>query len=152
MSQTNTNTGGGNSNRNQHAGRGRRGRGGFGGRGRGGCRDRGNSTIAKSLFDRKTKDGCLNKLTTTKWSHWETQFKKIHNALSVLCADKGFKFVDNVIRTNKELVKADHLPTYLIESLWSTIIKCPDRHGWLDHRSGCHNWCPSYYQSHGTED
>ena len=48
--------------------------------------------------------------------------KKIYYTLPFLCADKGFKFVSNVICTNKELVKADHLLTYPNESLWSTIM------------------------------
>ena len=44
--------------------------------GRGGQGDCGNNTIAKSLFDRKMKDGCLNKLVITEYSHQATQFKK----------------------------------------------------------------------------
>ena len=100
---TNTNTGGGNNNRNQHARRGRRGQRGFGGQGCSGRGNCGNNTIAKSSFDRKMKDSCLNKLVITECSHQATQFKKIHNVLPVLCADKGYKHVDNVIRKNKEL-------------------------------------------------
>ena len=122
MSQTNTNTVGSNYNRNQHSGRGGRGQGGSGGRGRGGRGDRGNNTIAKSSFDRKMKDGCLNKLIITECSHRATQFKKIHNVLPVLCAYKGFNFIDNVIRKNKELEKVDHLPVYPDETRWSTIL------------------------------
>ena len=57
------------------------------------------------------KEGCLNKLIITECSHQAPQFKKIHKALSVLCADKGFKFVDLAICENKELVKVDDLPT-----------------------------------------
>ena len=106
----------------QTNGRGRQGQGGSGGQGRGGCGDYRNSTIAKLSFDGKLKDGCLHKLTITECSHRATQFKKIHNALPVLCVDKGFKFVDDVICTNKELVKLDYLPTYPNTSLWSSII------------------------------
>ena len=68
------------------------------------------------------KDGCLQKLIIIECSHQATQFKKIHHALSVICVDKGFKFVDNVIHKNKELIKTNHLPTYPNESLWSTIV------------------------------
>ena len=103
MSQTNTNTGGGNTNHNQHAGRGGRGgrdRGGFGGQGHGSQGDRGNNTIAKSFFDRKMKGGCLNKLVITECSHQATQLKKTNNVLLVICADKEYKYVNNVIQMN----------------------------------------------------
>ena len=68
------------------------------------------------------KEGCLHKLTITECSHQATQFKEIHNILPVLYADKGFKFVDNVICTNKGLIKTNHLQAYLDETLWSTIV------------------------------
>ena len=72
MSQTNinTNTGAGNINWNQITGRGRRGQGGSGDRGCGGCGgDCGKNTIAKYMFERKTKDSCISKLTITKTGH-----------------------------------------------------------------------------------
>ena len=91
MSQINTNTEGGNTNHNQHAGRGGRGRGGSGGQDRGGCGGNcGNSTIAKSSFEGKMKDGSLFKLTITECTHQATQYKKIIDTLPVLCVDKGF--------------------------------------------------------------
>ena len=58
------------------------------------------------------KDGYLNKLVITECFHRATQFKKIHNVLSVLCGDKGYKYVDDIISKNKELDKVKHLPTY----------------------------------------
>ena len=58
------------------------------------------------------KDGCLNKLVIIECSHQDTQFKKIHNVLSVSCADKGYKHVDNMICKNKELDKVKHFPDY----------------------------------------
>ena len=59
------------------------------------------------------KDGCLNKLLITECSHRATQFKKIHNVLSVLCIDKGYKHVDDVICKKEELDKVKHFLDYL---------------------------------------
>ena len=53
--------------------------------------------IAKYLFEGKMKDGPLFKLTITKGGQRATQYKKIIDALPVFCADKGYKFIDNVI-------------------------------------------------------
>ena len=93
MSQTNTstNTGAGNTNRNQNTGRGVRGQRGSGGKGRGGSRgNRGNSSIVEYSFDGKMKDDCLSKLAITKSRHQATQYKKIIDALFVLCLDKNY--------------------------------------------------------------
>ena len=38
----------------------------------------------------------------------------------VLCADKGYKFIDDVIWTNTELLEAAFLPTYPTATLWSS--------------------------------
>ena len=89
MSQTNINTGDDNNNRNQHAGRGVRGQGGFGDLGCGVQGDHRNYTITIWLFEGKMKDGRLNKLVIIECSHRATLFKKIHDVLAVLCADKG---------------------------------------------------------------
>lgn len=121
MSQTNnTNTGDGN-NRNNNAGRGGWGQGGSGGPGCGGRgNDRGNNTIARDLLEGKMKEGPLFKLTITKGGQRTTQYKKIIDALPVLCADKGFRYVDEIICTDTELVKATFVPSYTNEKLWST--------------------------------
>ena len=68
------------------------------------------------------KDSCLHKFTITEYSHRATQFKKIHDALPILCIEKGLRFINNVIRANKELIKTNHLPTYPDETLWSTVV------------------------------
>ena len=68
------------------------------------------------------KDGCLHKLTITECSYQATQFKKIHDALPVLCVDKGFRFINNITCTNKELIKTNHLPTYPDETLYLTVV------------------------------
>ena len=36
----------------------------------------------------------------------------IHDALPVLCADKGFKYLDDVICNNEELNKTTHMQIY----------------------------------------
>ena len=65
------------------------------------------------------KDGCLSKLTITESSNRAIQFKKIVNALPVYCADKGYRYIDNVICKNTELLEAAFLPPYLDASRWS---------------------------------
>ena len=123
MSQTNTNTntGAGNTNYNHNAGRGGRGRGGSGGRGCGGRGNDHGKTVAKYSFEGKMKDGPLSKLTITKGGQRATQYKKILDALTVFCADKGYKCIDDIIRTDIEKVKSDFTPTYPDASRWSNV-------------------------------
>ena len=66
------------------------------------------------------KDGPISKLTITKTGHRPTQFKKITDTLPVLCADKNFRGLDEVIRTKHNLVKADFMPPYPDAIQWST--------------------------------
>ena len=122
MSQTNnTNTGASNINRNNNAGRDRRGRGGSGGRCRGGCGNNcRNNTIARYSFEGKMKEGPLFKLTISEGGQQTTQYKKIIDALPVLCADKGFRYIDEIICTNKEEVESTFLPAYPDANQWST--------------------------------
>ena len=123
MSQTNTNTntGASNTNHNHNAGRGGRGRGGSGGRGRGGCGNDCGMTVAKYSFEGKMKDGPLSKLTITKSGQQATQYKKILDALPVLAADKVYKYIDDIIRTDIEKTISDFTPTYpLASQLWDT--------------------------------
>ena len=100
MTQKNTNSVDGNNNLNPNIGRGGgRGQGDFGGHG--GCRDhKNNISIAKSLFEDKVKDGCLHKITITEGSHQATQLKKIRDALPILCANKNFKYLNDIICNN----------------------------------------------------
>ena len=62
-------------------------------------------------------DGPLSKLTITESGQQATQYKKIIDALPVLRADKGYKFIDDVIRTNIEQVKVAFMPTYLVATM-----------------------------------
>ena len=66
------------------------------------------------------KDGPLSKLTITKGGQRATQYKKIIDALSVFCADKGYRFINYVIRTNIKLLEAAFLSTYPDPALWSS--------------------------------
>ena len=121
MSQTNTNTntGAGNTNQSHNAGRGGRGQGGSGGRRRGGCGNDRGKTVAKYSFEGKMKDGPLSKLTITKGGQQATQYKKILDALPVFCADKGYKYIDNIIRTDTEKTISNFTPVYPLASQWS---------------------------------
>ena len=65
------------------------------------------------------KDGPLSKLTITKGGQRATQYKMILDALPVFCADKGYKYIDDIIRTDIEKKISDFTPTYLLASQWS---------------------------------
>ena len=65
------------------------------------------------------KDGCLSKLTITESSNRAIQLKKIVDTLSVYCADKGYRYIDDIICANTELLEAAFLPVYLDAALWS---------------------------------
>ena len=67
------------------------------------------------------KDGPRSKLTITKGGQQATQYKKIRDALPVFCADKGYKFIDNVIRTNTEQLRSAFMPAYSLASQWLNI-------------------------------
>ena len=99
MSQTNTNTHNG-QNWNQNSGRGGQGQGGPSGGGHSDCRNNcGNKTIAKYAFEGKMKYCSISKLTITKTGHRPTQFRKITDTLPVLCVDKNFRGLNEVLRT-----------------------------------------------------
>ena len=72
----------------------------------------GNKSIAKYSFEGKMKDGPISKLTITKTGHRPSQFKKISDALPVLCADKNFRGLDEVLHTGPDPVKTDFMPAY----------------------------------------
>ena len=57
------------------------------------------------------KDGPLSKLTITKTGHRPSQFKKISDALPVFCADKNYQGLDEVLRTGRDQVETDFMPT-----------------------------------------
>ena len=118
---TNTNTGAGNTNQSHNTRRGGRGQGGSSRRGRAGRGNNcGKNTVTRYSFEGKMKDGPLSKLTITEGGQQATQYKKIIDVLPVFCADKGYKFIDDVIQTNTKLLEAAFLPTYPEATQWSS--------------------------------
>ena len=65
------------------------------------------------------KDGPLSNITITKGGQRATQYNKILDTLPVFCADKGYKFINDVIRLNTEKLRSAFTPTYPLASLWS---------------------------------
>ena len=60
----------------------------------------------------KFQDGYFNKLTIYEYSNQATQLKKINNTLPVLCADKGYRHLENIINNNDELDKVTLMSLY----------------------------------------
>ena len=65
------------------------------------------------------KDGPLFKLTLTEGGQRATQYKKILDALPVLAADKGYKYIDDIIWTDIKKTISDFTPAYPAASQWS---------------------------------
>ena len=112
MSQTNINTNNG-LNRDQNSGRGGQGRRTPNSSGCGDCRNGcRNNSIEKYSFEKKMKDGPVYKITITETGHRPSQFKKIHDALSVFCADKNYQGLGEVLCTGRDKVENDFIPAY----------------------------------------
>ena len=119
MSQTKIKTNN-DQNLNQNSGRGRRGQGPSGSCRSNCCNGRGNNFVAnKYVFKGKMKDSPISKLLITKTGHIPIQFKKIVNTLPVLCADKNFWGLDEVIFTGNNLVETNFMQTFPDANLWS---------------------------------
>ena len=84
------------------------------------CNSHGNNLIAKYSFEGKMKDGPISKLTITKTGHRSSHYKKISDALPVLCADKNYRGLDEVLRTGRDQVKTDFISAYPDATQWST--------------------------------
>ena len=65
-------------------------------------------------------DGPISKLTITETGHTPTQFKKIIEAIPILCADKNFHGLNEVLWTEHDLVETDFMPPYSDVTRWST--------------------------------
>ena len=65
------------------------------------------------------KDGCISKLTITETGHRATQYKKIIDTLSVLCAEKNFTYINDVLHTWTNLQEVTFLPPYPDSDQWS---------------------------------
>ena len=59
------------------------------------------------------KDAPISKLTITETGHQATQYKKIIDILQVLCTDKNYQGIGNVLQNRIDLVKVDFTPAYL---------------------------------------
>ena len=75
--------------------------------------------IAKYSFEGKMKDGPISKLRTTKTGHRPSRFKKISDAVPVLCVDKNFRCLNEILWTGRDLVKTDFMPPYPNANIWS---------------------------------
>ena len=72
-----------------------------------------------SSFEEKMKDGPISKLLITKTGYRPTQYKKINDTLPVLCADKNFQGLYEVILTKHDLVEMEFISTYPGATQWS---------------------------------
>ena len=87
--------------------------------GRGNCSNScRNNLISKYLFKGKMKDSPISLLAITKTRHWATQYKKSIDTFPVLCADKNFQGIDDVIWNGIDLVATDFTPIYPNSNLW----------------------------------
>ena len=76
--------------------------------------------IEKYSFEGKIKDGLISKLTINKTGHKPSQFKKISDALPVLCTDKNYQRLNEALRTGRDQVKTEFMPAYPDTTRWST--------------------------------
>ena len=58
------------------------------------------------------KDGCLSKVIITDSGHRAIQFKNIIAALPVFCADKNYRYINDIICTGTKLREGSFLPAY----------------------------------------
>ena len=65
------------------------------------------------------KNSPISELTITETGHRPSHFKKIYDALPVFCADKNYGGLDEVLRTERDKVEDDFMPTYPNANLWS---------------------------------
>ena len=66
----------------------------------------------------------ISKLTITETKHWATQYKKIVDTLPVpvLCTDKNYQGINDVLCNGINLIKADFTPTCPDTNRWSNTI------------------------------
>ena len=57
-------------------------------------------------------DSYISKMTITETRHWATQSKKIIDILPLLCADKNYRYITDVLCTWTDLDKADCILSY----------------------------------------
>ena len=59
------------------------------------------------------KDGPISKLLITETGYRPAQYKKIVDTLAILCADKNYQGLDDVIQNRIDRVEMDLIPAYL---------------------------------------
>ena len=92
------------------------------------------------------KDGPISKQTIAETGHRPSQFKKISDALPVLCADKNYQGFDEVLRTGHDPVKTEFMPEYLDDNLWSTTHHLQINTVNTDANAEADGLCPVCYQ------
>ena len=65
------------------------------------------------------KDGCISKMTITETGYQATQCKNIIDTLPILCVDKNYRCIDDVLCTWIDLDKANFTPPYPNKNQWS---------------------------------
>ena len=75
--------------------------------------------IAKYAFEGKMKDCQISKLLISKTGHRSTHYKNIIGTLRVLCADKNYQSMDDVIQNGIDRVEMDFMQTYPGTTRWS---------------------------------
>ena len=80
----------------------------------------GNNSIAnKYSFKERMKNSLIFKLIINKTGHKPTQYNKVIDTLPVLCADKNYQGLADVILNGINLVEADFTQSYLDTDRWS---------------------------------
>ena len=75
---------------------------------------RGNNLNANRYsFKGKMKDSPISKLLITETRHQSTKYKKVIDTLPLLCTDKTYQDIDDVIQNRVDLVETDFTPTCL---------------------------------------
>ena len=67
------------------------------------------------------KDSPISKLIITKTGYQPTQYKKVIDTLPVLCADKNYQSINDIIWNRINLVAADFSLTYPDANQWYNI-------------------------------
>ena len=65
------------------------------------------------------RDGLISKLTITKIGHRPSLFKKIIDTLPVLCADKNYQGLNEVLCIGRDQANTDFMPGYPDATQWS---------------------------------
>ena len=69
------------------------------------------------------KDGCISKLTITETGHQATQYEMIMYTLPILCVDKNYRCINDVLFVLTNLAKADFTLSYPNLEQWRNTYK-----------------------------